>query len=272
MFSARSTPDEHQRGQLRIGKILIPLNDATHSASLVPVTGKEARRYQLVICYGPSHKRVTLRVATSAMYETWWAALENAFSAPRFVVVDAPSHQVTLAPVLPAKHGVPQLEHEVTFDAKQKLEFENEKVPMLEACSPLSSTELDILASWRTWGSLSYFATPSNKSNVLSHDALTNDNTENLTGASNDSSGRISVYSDISEFWSRQSESEDDIPQSKHTGDINLSTHESKLQVPHKVLTMQPQDDEEWLDEIELFGFRYKIDVVRSGPSGGIRS
>ncbi|GMF30541.1 unnamed protein product [Phytophthora lilii] len=224
--------------------MVISLSHNSGKISLVPVSGKEARRHQFGICYGPWHQRVTLRAPTNAIYETWWAALENILALPHFValpIIDAPNHQVKLTPVRPARYNVQhsKLALETVMESVDE-DDSTDSVPMLEAGGPSSPTELDILASWRTWGSLECFATPPT---IASPAAIS---------IRDDCSDRFSVYSDISEFWSRPSEDE---KENEHV------VYESKIPVVQKPITLHPQDgdDEEWLDEIALYAFRQKV-------------
>ncbi|KAE9047737.1 hypothetical protein PR003_g316 [Phytophthora rubi] len=268
------TLDAHQQGLLTIarpkvfgGKMRIPLNQPT---SLVPVSAKEARRFQLSICCGPRHRRVTLRAPTSAVYETWWAALENALTQPNFAVVAAHAPLTTLAPVLPARHNTTvQPKHTATLETVLEVEHESDsldEVPMLEAEGPSSLAELDILASWRTWGSLDYFATPpNNTSSLTSHDEREDSSSISTNDMSSDTT---SVYSDISEFWSRQSELEAPDPAT----DVNYAVREPESQDSHNRVAPQPQDDEVWLDEIALFAFRHKVGAARRSEQRPQRS
>ncbi|KAJ8576417.1 hypothetical protein ON010_g2794 [Phytophthora cinnamomi] len=276
-LTAWPTLDGRQQGSLTIvrpkifgGKLRIPLNQCS---SLLPVSGKEARCYKFGICYGRSNRRVMLRAPTQAIYETWWRALENAFTVPRFAIIDAPVHHVTLAPVLPAR---PNAKASTTLDTVPEVDREShsiDEVPILEAGGPSSVTELDILASWRTWGSLDYFATPpSNTSSLTVHEVSAGDDVENNACATDDASDRISVYSDISTFWSRPSELDNEIPQGNRATAVNYSAREQELRTYQHRVDPEPQDDEEWLDEIALFAFRHKVEAVRQSEQRPKRS
>ncbi|KAK1931560.1 hypothetical protein P3T76_012889 [Phytophthora citrophthora] len=239
----------------------IPLHSKT--VKLLSVSGKESRHYQLKIRYGAHFQTVTLRAPTSAIYETWWAALETALSSPNYValpVIDARAGQVTIAPVVPTRPNILRPKYTMALDTvvEENLEDESVGIPMLEEGGPSSPTEIDILASWRTWGSLDYFATPQSIADPLSSDsdleaAVDDVNIKN----DNSNTDRVSVYSDISEFWSRPSQWEDE-------NNPTQATHFTKSPPPQKQMTQQPQgDDDKWLDEIALYAFRQKVGASR---------
>ncbi|KAG1689447.1 hypothetical protein DVH05_002248 [Phytophthora capsici] len=239
----------------------IPLHHNT--VRLLPASGKETRHYQLKIRYGTRFQTVTLRAPTSSIYEAWWAALETALASPNYValpVIDARAGQVTIAPVVPAKPNASRTtKYATTLDivVEEDLEDEPVGIPMLED-GPSSPTELDILASWRTWGSLDYFATPQSITDPLSSDSDPVDDVN--TNAKNDNVDRVSVYSDISEFWSRPSQWEDEILQNNPAPAANVPISPPPL----KQISQHPQDDDDkWLDEIALYTFRQKVGASR---------
>ncbi|KAF1779326.1 hypothetical protein GQ600_7671 [Phytophthora cactorum] len=241
------------------GKMEISLDNNT--TSLISVSGKEARHYQLKVRFGPRFHVVTLRAPTSAIYETWWSALKNALASPNFAVlpvIDARARQVTIAPVLPARRNISLPKHVTTLETVVEAASEEELVddiPMLEVGGPSSPSETDILASWRTWASLDYFATPPSITGPLSS-SESPEVTADCIKDDSSSSDRISVYSDISEFWSRPSEWEDETPYHDPAPPPRASLH--------NCMAPQPQDDEEkWLDEIALFAFRQKVGASR---------
>ncbi|KAL3660924.1 hypothetical protein V7S43_013940 [Phytophthora oleae] len=242
----------------------VPLHHKT--VRLLAVSGKEARHYRLKIRYGTRFQTVTLRAPTSVIYETWWAALETALASPNYValpVIDARAGQVTIAPVVPARPNASRSKHATTLDTvvEEDLEDESIGIPMLEDGGPSSPTEIDILASWRTWGSLDYFATPQSITGPLSSDSDPETAVDDVnTSTKNDNSNidRVSVYSDISEFWSRPSQWEDEILQDDPAPATNFTKS------PQKLMPQQPQnDDDKWLDEIALYAFRQKVGASR---------
>ncbi|ETL97524.1 hypothetical protein F441_05540 [Phytophthora nicotianae CJ01A1] len=270
LVSHRS-PDQSQQRLLTIarpkmfgGKMEISLDN--NAITLVPVTGKDARHYQLKIRYGLRFHTVTLRAPTSAVYETWWSALKNALASPNFAVlpvIDARARQVAIAPVLPSRTNTSRPKHTTTLEtvveeAREEESFDD--IPVLEVGGPTSPTETDILASWRTWASLDYFATPPSITGPLSPEASTDGRKDNDGSASD----RVSIYSDISEFWSRPSEWEDEIPCYQPAPITSFAACEPNSLVPQKCITPQPQhDDEKWLDEIASFAFRQKVGASR---------
>ncbi|KAG2865308.1 hypothetical protein PC129_g11047 [Phytophthora cactorum] len=274
-FTSCLSLDQPQQGLLTIarrkmfgGKMEISLDNNT--TSLISVSGKEARHYQLKVRFGPRFHVVTLRAPTSAIYETWWSALKNALASPNFAVlpvIDARARQVTIAPVLPARRNISLPKHVTTLETVVEAASEEELVddiPMLEVGGPSSPSETDILASWRTWASLDYFATPPSITGPLSS-SESPEVTADCIKDDSSSSDRISVYSDISEFWSRPSEWEDETPyHDPAPATKSFTTCESKTLISQNCMAPQPQDDEEkWLDEIALFAFRQKVGASR---------
>ncbi|KAG7383254.1 hypothetical protein PHYPSEUDO_003877 [Phytophthora pseudosyringae] len=275
-LASRLTPDQPQQGVLTIArpklfgkKVEIPLQPST--SSLVSVSRKEAHRYQLKIRYGSRLQAVTLRAPTSAIYETWWAALENALAPSNFVVlpvIDARTHQVPIAPAQAARRKAPRPKHTATLEPVEELESEDESsddIPMLESGGPSSPTESDILASWRTWATLDYFATPPSVTDPLSNSESPEAAAGNTSDSAEDcSSDRVSVYSDISEFWSRPSEWEDEIPLDDPVPFTKVTDRQATSPISHHRTAPQPQDDDDkWLDEIALFAFRQKVGAAR---------
>uniref|UniRef100_A0AAV1TIF5 PH domain-containing protein n=1 Tax=Peronospora matthiolae TaxID=2874970 RepID=A0AAV1TIF5_9STRA len=197
------------------GKLEIHLKH--NVSSLISISGKEARRHQLRIRYGTWHQSVTLRAPTSAIFETWWAALENALALPYFVsipIVDARAHQVTVAPVIPAGRNTARHKQTATLDivvARKTKDIILDDMPMLEAKGPSSPTEIDVPASWRTWCSLDSCANVPNAPGYHTFNDAVGTTGDNVSSNESDSD-KNSLYSrDISEFWSRPSEWKDDV-------------------------------------------------------------
>uniref|UniRef100_M4BSE6 PH domain-containing protein n=1 Tax=Hyaloperonospora arabidopsidis (strain Emoy2) TaxID=559515 RepID=M4BSE6_HYAAE len=198
-------------------------------SSLTSISGKEARRHQLRIRYGTWHQSVTLRAPTSAIFETWWAALENALALPYFVsipIVDARAHQVTVAPVIPARRNKARHKQTAMLDimvgGKTK-DIILDDMPMLEAIGPSSPTEIDVLASWRTWGSLDYFANVPSGSGPHTFNAAVGTTDNNVSSNESDSDKNSAFSRDISEFWSRPSEWKDDVYE-RHPHPVTFKT------------------------------------------------
>ncbi|KAF4041753.1 hypothetical protein GN244_ATG05967 [Phytophthora infestans] len=238
------------------------------------VSGKHVHRHQLKIRYGPVFHIVTLCAPTSAVYETWWSLLENALACTNFAVppvIDARARQVNIAPVLPSRRNITQRKHRPTLETVMegtRAEKLMDGIPMLEVGGPSSPTETDILASWRTWASLDYFATPPSITGPLSSSEAREAAANGLNDSTKDddtNSDRRSVYSDISEFWSRLSEWDDEIPFYLHPTPVtSIAVCGSKSHDPQRCIALQPQDDDEkWLDEIALFAFRQKVGATR---------
>ncbi|CAH0517632.1 unnamed protein product [Peronospora belbahrii] len=227
------------------------------ASSLISVSGKELRHRQIRIRYGRWCQSVTLRAPTSAVFETWWAALENAFALPNFVtvpIVDARVHQMTIAPVVPARHNAARSKQLLALEIDVEVEPETisiDNMPMLEAKGPSSPADIDVLASWRTWNSQDYFATPTSSSTPIHTYPGTNDD-----HVSNDCnrSEQNSLYSDISEFWSRPSEWE--YKELHDNPVVSYNTYDSFIaEIPHDSTS---QDDDAWLDAIAFYIFRQK--------------
>ncbi|KAI9905568.1 hypothetical protein PsorP6_013582 [Peronosclerospora sorghi] len=239
------------------GKLEISLRQ--DSSSLTAMSGKDARRRNLKIRYGRWYKSVTLRAPNSAIFEIWWTALENMFAVPNFVAipfVDAREHQIIIAPLQPARPNPGRKKQTATleFIGRSELETNFMDMPMLEAKGPSSPTEIDILASWRTWGSLEYFATP--PSNMDSIACVDTRQCSSVAFKDGDSSDKSSLYSDISEFWSRPSNWEDKVPQ-------DYLTPIATCAVPECIASDTPnprnQADEKMLDAIALYVFRQRV-------------
>jgi hypothetical protein len=209
-----------------------------------------------------------LRAPTRAIYATWWMALENALAVPNYValpIIDAREQQVTIAPFAPSRRNAKraaQLETVVEVESEEDLL--DDDVPMLEERGPSSPTELDILASWRTWGSLDYFASPPGIPSPLAPADSVNDDNDDNDDSINDNDSNLSIYSDISEFWTRPSAPEDDEPR-----------EESPLRCepkPQDGTSPRPSNDDEWLDEIAIFAFRHKVGAARKSERRPARS
>ncbi|CAI5711132.1 unnamed protein product [Hyaloperonospora brassicae] len=192
------------------GKLEIHLQQ--NVSRLTSVSGKEARRHQLRIRYGTWHQSVTLRAPTSAVFETWWAALENALAMPYFVtvpIVDARARQVTVAPVIPARRNKARHKQTAMLEAVIGEKSEGamlDDMPMLEAKKgPSSLAEMDVLASWKTWDSLDYFANVPSISGPQTLPTVAGTSNDNVSSNASDSDEK-SPHNDISEFWSRSSE------------------------------------------------------------------
>ncbi|OWY98691.1 hypothetical protein PHMEG_00030482 [Phytophthora megakarya] len=273
-FASPFTPGQPQQTVLIIarpkvfgGKMEISLDHNT--ASLLSVSRKQERKHQFKIRYSRCFQ-VTLRAPTSAIYETWWAAFESALASPNFVVlpvIDARAHQVTIAPVQPARCNEPRPKYSATLDTVVEEEHGDEssnEIAMLEEGGPSSPTETDILASWRTWASLDYFATPPSITDPFSNSDSPHAEVESTISSNKDDNGtnsRISASSDISEFWSRPSEWEDE---TLHVGDpVPTTTSEYKSPIAQHHMFPEPQDsDDQTLDEIALFAFRQKVGAI----------
>ncbi|CAI5723154.1 unnamed protein product [Peronospora destructor] len=277
------TEHRHDQGLLTIfrptafgGKLEIRLRHG--ASSLTSISGKEVRRRQLQIRYGRWRQSVTLRAPTSVIFETWWAALENAFALPNFLavpIVDARARQVTIAPVLPARRNATRSKQSAALEAVVEVEREDtstDDMPMLEAKGPSSPTEIDILASWRTWGSQDHFVTSSSITSALApynvFQSTSNDNlaaydcNDSDDSDDSDNSDKHSNYSDISESWSRPSEWANIDPQDNPDPSAVCNTHDPfDSEVPHD---SPSQEEDAWLDEIARYALRQKLGATQS--------
>ncbi|CAI5727509.1 unnamed protein product [Peronospora farinosa] len=255
------------------GKLEIRLRHG--ASSLTSISGKEVRLRQLQIRYGRWRQSVTLRAPTSVIFETWWAALENAFALPNFLaipIVDARARQVTIAPVLPARRNATRSKQLAALvETVAEVEREDTSIddmPMLEARGPSSPTEIDILASWRTWESQDSFSLPPSTSTVLAPNNVPRSTSDDDLAAyesddidESDNSNKHSSYIDISESWSRPSEWADIDPQDNPAPRAICTTHDPfDLEVSHN---SPNQDDEAWLDEIARYALRQKIGATQ---------
>ena len=248
------------------GKLEIRLGHG--ASSLTSLSRKEVRRRQLQIRYGRWRHSVTLRAPTSVIFETWWAALENAFALPTFLavpIVDARARQVTIAPVLPAGRNAVRSKQFAARETMRTVKREDTSIddmPMLEAKDSSSPTEIDILVSWRTWRSQDHVTTPSSITSALApNNVLQSTSNDNSAAYDSNDSNQHSSSSDISESWSRPSQRADVGRSSSRSGPSAVCNTRDPFD-PKALDPLPNQDDDAWLDEIARYALRQKMGTI----------
>ncbi|TDH67638.1 uncharacterized protein CCR75_006555 [Bremia lactucae] len=250
------------RSKVLGGIVEIPLDNST--TSINSISEDEAHHYQLKIRYGPRYHIATLRAPTSALYETWKAALENALAPSNFYMlpaVNARIHQVSIPPVQSFHCNDTRPKQRPTLETVLAALADNdsiENIPILEDNGRSPPTESDIILSWQTCAILDDSAAPLSltfpQSRNASLKAFCNQSNVSIV---NDSinGGRFLVDNDTNDIWSRPSERESD--ESKHV------SHIQKSKVQSLKCNIMPQPEDESFDEIDTFAFRQKVSASR---------
>jgi hypothetical protein len=174
------------------GDLEIPLGRGSgkHMPTVIFASEKDQKRCRFTVCYGFWRRCVTVRAATDALYQAWWAALETAYMSLELKQISRAL--ATNFDVLPE----PEPEQESDLEDISVMNDEMANVPLLEYVRSVSDAEADDRESWLSSESPDELVVISSMTDCSSGDELPNkpavDCTRELDAVEDKSTNKVS--------------------------------------------------------------------------------